>query len=61
MMSQNRQQDIDRRKAADDFRVNVKAELEIELPHQKIDQLRETEVVNLTAAVKELTAKLGKG
>jgi uncharacterized membrane protein len=61
MMSQNRQQDIDRRKAADDFRVNVKAELEIELLHQKIDQLRETEVVNLTAAVKELTAKLGKG
>ena len=60
MMSQNRQQDIDRRKAEDDFQVNVKAELEIELMHQKIDQLRETEVVNLTAAVKELTAKLGK-
>jgi hypothetical protein len=29
--------------------------------HQKIDQLRETEVVNLTAAVKELTAMLSKG
>jgi uncharacterized membrane protein len=38
----------------------VKAELEIELLHHKIDQLRETEVVNLTAAVRELTAKLGK-
>ncbi len=60
MMSQNRQQDIDRRKAEDDFHVNVKAELEIELLHQKIDQLRETEVVNLTAAVKELTAMLRK-
>jgi uncharacterized membrane protein len=60
MMSQNRQQDIDRRKAEDDFRVNVKAELEIELLHQKIEQLRETEVVNLTAAVKELTAMLRK-
>jgi len=60
MMSQNRQQDIDRKKAEDDFRVNVKAELEIELLHQKIDQLRETEVVNLTAAVKELTAMLRK-
>ena len=44
MMSQNRQQDIDRKKAESDFQVNVKAELEIELLHQKIDQLRETEV-----------------
>lgn len=60
MMSQNRQQDIDRRKAEDDFRVNVKAELEIELLHQKIDQLRETEVMHLTAAVKDLTAMLRK-
>jgi len=60
MMSQNRQQDIDRQKAENDFQINVKAELEIELLHQKIDELRETEVVNLTAAVKELTAMLRK-
>ena len=60
MMSQNRQQDIDRQKAENDFQVNVKAELEIELLHQKIDELRENEVVNLTAAVKELTAMLRK-
>jgi len=58
MMSQNRQQDIDRKSAENDFRVNVKAELEIELLHQKIDQLRETEVVQLTQAVKDLTAQL---
>lgn len=60
MMSQNRQQDVDRRRAEDDFHVNVKAELEIELLHQKIDQLRETEVVQLTQAVNTLTARLGK-
>jgi uncharacterized membrane protein len=60
MMSQNRQQEIDRKKAENDFQVNVKAELEIELLHQKIDQLRETEVMNLTAAVKELAAMLRK-
>lgn len=60
MMSQNRQQEIDRKKAENDFQVNVKAELEIELLHQKIDQLRETEVMNLTVAVKELTALLRK-
>src|SRR3954463_1973234 len=60
MMSQNRQQDIDRRAAEHDYQVNVKAELEIELLHQKIDQLRETEVLQLAEAVKQLTAQLAK-
>src|SRR5581483_9424247 len=58
MMSQNRQQDIDRKSAENDYKINIKAELEIELLHQKIDQLRETEVLNLTQAVTELTALL---
>jgi uncharacterized membrane protein len=58
MMSQNRQQDIDRRSAEVDHRVNIKAELEIELLHQKIDQLREKEVLSLTEAVRELTVLL---
>lgn len=58
MMSQNRQQDIDRKAAENDYQVNIKAELEIELLHQKIDDLRETEVVYLTKAVRELTAFL---
>ena len=60
MMSQNRQQDIDRKSAEDDYQINIKAELEIELLHQKIDQLRETEVLRLTEAVKELSALLRK-
>lgn len=60
MMSQNRQQDIDRKSAENDFKVNVKAELEIELLHQKIDQLRETEVLQLSASIKELTELLRK-
>ncbi len=54
MMSQNRQQDIDRAAAETDHQVNIKAELEIELLHQKVDQLREKEVLNLTSAVREL-------
>jgi uncharacterized membrane protein len=33
----------------------VKAELEIELLHEKIDQLREREVLKLTEAVRVLT------
>lgn len=47
MMSQNRQQDIDRKAAENDYRINVKAELEIELLHEKIDQLREREILKL--------------
>ena len=58
MMSQNRQQDVDRGKAESDYRINVKAELEIELLHHKIDLLRETEVVALTKAVEALSLEL---
>jgi len=58
MMSQNRQQDIDRAAAASDYKINIKAELEIELLHQKLDQLREQEVLRLIEEVRELTALL---
>jgi uncharacterized membrane protein len=60
MMSQNRQQEVDRQEAANDYRINIKAELEIELLHQKIDQLREKEVFALTQAVQGLTALVQK-
>jgi len=60
MMSQNRQQSIDRRAAENDYRINVKAELEIELLHEKIDQLREQEVLMLTVAVRRLTELLDR-
>ena len=58
MMSQNRQQDIDRRDAAADYQINIKAELEIELLHHKIDEMREKEVLELTAEVRTLTQLL---
>ena len=58
MMCQNRQQDIDRKAAENDRQVNIKAELEIELLHQKIDALREKEVLYLTQAIADLTALL---
>jgi len=61
MMSQNRQQAVDRMQAADDYRINIKAELEIELLHQKLDELREKEVFALTQAVETLTRQLAKG
>ena len=41
LMSQNRQSEKDRLSAAHDYEVNLKAELEIMLLHEKIDLLRE--------------------
>lgn len=41
MMSQNRQAEIDRDRAIQDFEINCKAELEIEALHHKLDQLRD--------------------
>lgn len=58
VMSQNRQQDIDRMAAENDYKINVKAELEIELLHEKIDALRAQEVLRLTEAVRSLTELL---
>jgi len=58
MMSQNRQADIDRERAENDYHVNVKAELEIELLHQKIDMLREQEIAKLTAIIERLIERL---
>ncbi len=58
MMSQNRQSSIDRLAAEHDYEINLKAELEIELLHQKIDILREQEIANLTGVVRELSAQL---
>jgi len=58
MMSQNRQSELDRKHAENDYEVNVKAELEIELLHEKIDLLKEQELLALTQAVRELSSKL---
>jgi uncharacterized membrane protein len=58
MMSQNRQSELDRRHAQSDYEINVKAELEIELLHEKIDILKEQELLALTEAVRQLSAQL---
>ena len=41
LMSQNRQSELDRLNAEHDYEVNLKAELEIMLLHEKVDLLRE--------------------
>src|SRR5271154_2927652 len=58
MMSQNRQAAIDRLAANHDYEINCKAELEIELLHQKLDLLRETEVSELINVIRRLEARL---
>ncbi len=58
MMSQNRLAEIDRRNAENDYKINVKAELEIELLHNKLDLLREQEVVELIRLVTSLEQRI---
>ncbi|MCK6453865.1 MAG: DUF1003 domain-containing protein [Alphaproteobacteria bacterium] len=58
MMSQNRAAEHDRRRAQEDYDVNVKAELEIELLHHKIDQMREQEIARLFDTIERLAARL---
>jgi uncharacterized membrane protein len=60
MMAQNRQQDIDRKEAESDHQINIKAELEIELLHQKVDELREKEVLALSQAIRDLTELINR-
>ena len=60
MMSQNRQADIDRREAKSDYNINIKAELEIELLHEKIDTMRQEEMSHLLRIVEELSHKLAE-
>jgi len=48
LMSQNRQSGIDRQKAQQDLDCDLKAEMEIELLHEKLDSLREKEIAALS-------------
>ncbi len=58
MMSQNRQAEIDRREQQHDYDINLKAELEIELLHHKLDLLREKEISELIGISRTLQAAL---
>lgn len=51
MMSQNRQAMIDRAAAEHDYVVNLRAELEIMLLHDKLDALRERDILARTDAI----------
>jgi uncharacterized membrane protein len=59
LMSQNRQEEKDRLNAEHDYEVNLKAELEIMLLHEKVDLLREGQWGELLAIQKEQLRLLG--
>lgn len=58
MMAQNRQAAIDRQKAQLDYDVNLRAELDIEALHEKIDLLRQEDIGRLIGLVEVLTREL---
>lgn len=60
LMSQNRQAEKDRRHAEHDYEVNLKAELEIMLLHDKLDALRLTQWGELLQIQREQTALLAR-
>ena len=49
MMSQNRQSEKDRANAQHDYEVNLKAELEIMALHEKVDQMRADQMMQIVA------------
>jgi len=53
LMSQNREEDRDRLRAEHDYEVNLKAEIEIQDLHQKLDELRQTQWNDLLAIQKQ--------
>ncbi|GGJ36270.1 DUF1003 domain-containing protein [Neoroseomonas lacus] len=58
MMSQNRLSDVDRERALADYQVNIRAEAEIALLHEKIDLMRERELMELTLLLKTSLARI---
>ena len=63
MMSQNRQEEKDRKRNENDYLINLKAELELRSLHQKIDLLLEEQIqmlVNSQAEQLEMLKKLQK-
>lgn len=60
MMSQNRQAEIDRLQAQNDYEVNIKAELEILQLHEKINQLREQDWMGLMEVQQQQIELLSK-
>jgi len=60
MMSQNRQAEHDRLDAAHDYAVNLKAEIEIMALHEKFDDIRHQDILNLRGDIGEVREALAR-
>ncbi|MBC7825323.1 MAG: DUF1003 domain-containing protein [Candidatus Parcubacteria bacterium] len=58
MMSQNRQSDLDRADMRQDCEVNLKAEIEIELLHDKLNLLRDRYIPEILAQLQRIEERL---
>lgn len=58
MMSQNRQAERDRIAAEHDYAVNLKAEIEIMALHEKLDELRQREIVALDQTINQIITRI---
>ena len=68
MMSQNRQSERDRLDAGHDYEVNLKAEIEIMALHEKLDEMRHSqmlgmrdEIAQISERVRRIDERLGGG
>ena len=68
MMSQNRQSERDRLDAAHDYEINLKAEIEIMALHEKLDEMRHSqmlgmrdEIAQIAEQVRRIDERLGGG
>ena len=60
MMSQNRQAERDRIDAGHDYEVNLKAEIEIMVLHEKLDELRHRDIVEMREEIRQLAGVLAR-
>ncbi len=58
MMSQNRQSQRDRLDAAHDYEVNLKAEIEIMALHEKLDEMRHSQIIGMRDDIARLAEKV---
>ncbi len=61
MMSQNRQAAHDRRDAKNDYEVNLRAEIQIDRLHARLDELRDRELDELLKELKRLREAIASG
>lgn len=58
MMSQNRQSERDRLDAAHDYEVNLKAEIEIMALHEKLDEMRHSQIIEMRDEIAKISEQV---